>query len=385
MKSTINKRVVMGNKRVVTGVSILLMGFAVALSSQAPPVSQLVGTITEVRPAEISVRSDAGEIHTLSVPLDTPIKRIAPGQKDLRSAQLIHLGDLSVGDRVLTKINSTHTPAQALQIVAIKQSDLADKQQREREEWMRNGVGGLVKNVDSASGQILLSSGSGPSARTISIHTSSSTGMKRYAPESVRFDQALPAPIDAIHTGDQLRARGTKNSDGSEIAAIEIVSGSFMSLSGMIESIDLASSTLTMKDLATKKQFTIRISAEAQMRRLPDPMAQIIAVQLRSDSGIRPATKHDEAPSTMGEMRGHANLAGQADPQQILNRAPAIQLAGLRKGEAILLVATESAKGVTALTVLAGIEPLLESPAASKNMLSNWSLGSSGGAETAAQ
>ena len=52
--------------------------------------------------------------------------------------------------------------------------------------------------------------------------------LKRYAPGSVRFDQAQPAPIAAIQPGDQLWARGTKNADGSAIAADGIVSGSFL-------------------------------------------------------------------------------------------------------------------------------------------------------------
>ena len=56
--------------------------------------------------------------------------------------------------------------------------------------------------------------------------------LKRYAPASVRFDAAPPAPIDAIHAGDQLRARGTKNADGMSIAAEEVVSGTFRNLSG---------------------------------------------------------------------------------------------------------------------------------------------------------
>jgi len=38
----------------------------------------------------------------------------------------------------------------------MKQSDLALKQQKDREDWQRLGVGGLVKSVDSAGGVIVL-------------------------------------------------------------------------------------------------------------------------------------------------------------------------------------------------------------------------------------
>jgi hypothetical protein len=66
----------------------------------------------------------------------------------------------------------------------------------------------------------------------------------------------------------------------------------------------------------------------------------------------------------------------------MLSRAPAIQLADLQKGEAVMVVSTEGTSDVTAISLLAGVEPLLEAPAAS-NLLSNWSMGG-GGAEAAA-
>jgi len=74
---------------------------------------------------------------------------------------------------------------------------------------------------------------------------------------------------------------------------------------------------------------------------------------------------------------------GGGDPQQMLSHAPAIQIADLKKGEAVMLVSTEGTTDVTAITLLAGVEPLLESPAASQNLLSNWSMSSGGGADVA--
>jgi hypothetical protein len=70
----------------------------------------------------------------------------------------------------------------------------------------------------------------------------------------------------------------------------------------------------------------------------------------------------------------------------MLSRASAIQLGDLQKGEAVMLVATDGANEVTAITLLAGVEPLLEAPAASQNLLSNWSMnGGTSAAEAAAQ
>ena len=66
-----------------------------------------------------------------------------------------------------------------------------------------------------------------------------------------------------------------------------------------------------------------------------------------------------------------------------MSRAPAIQLSDLQKSEAVMLVSTQGSSDVTAITLLAGVEPLLEAPA-SQDLLSNWSMGT-GGAEAAAQ
>ena len=350
---------------------IALLAGAPLAGAQTP--SRFVGTITALGGNTLTVKTDQGQACPVEVPTTASLKRIAPGQRDLSAAQTIQFSDLAVGDRALVRLDpgAPAGAAQALQIVIVKQEDVALKEQKEREDWQRHGVGGLVKSVDAASGAIVLTSGAGAAAKTITVHTSSATMLKRYAPASVRFDAALPAPIEAIHVGDQLRARGAKNADGTEIAAEEVVSGSFRNISGTIASLDASASTLLVKDLATKKPVTVHISTEAQMRRLPDRAAQILAARLKETSG--------------GGQTGRLSGQGAGDPQQMITRAPAIQFADLKKGEAVILVATEGTTEVTAITLLAGVEPLLESSAASQDLLSNWSMNTGAGAAEAAQ
>jgi hypothetical protein len=381
---------------------------AALLFAQSP--SKFVGAVTAINGSTLTVKTDAGDVRAVEVPATAVLKRIAPGEKDLSAAVAIQFSDLAAGDRVLVKLdpNGSGATPQALQIIAIKQEDVAQKQQKDREDWQRRGVGGLVKSVDTAGGVIVLTSGAGASAKTVTVHTTKATLLKRYAPASVRYDAAVPAPIDAIQSGDQLRARGAKNADGTEIAAEEVISGSFRNISGTVTSIDAAGSTLVVKDLATKKQVTVHITADAQMRRLPDRMAQALAARLKGTPSGAPAgasatgANAQTAGAHAGGQQGGGQWSGQnggsgaggnggqwsgssggGDPQQMLSRAPAIQLADLQKGEAVMLVSTEGAAEVTAITLLAGVEPLLESPAASRDLLSNWSVGS--GAPDAAQ
>jgi hypothetical protein len=165
-----------------------------------------------------------------------------------------------------------------------------------------------------------------------------------------------------------------------------VVSGSFRNIAGTVSSIDAAGATLVVKDLATKKPVTIHIAADAQMRRLPEAMAQFLAMRLKGNAGAAGAGANSSAGGQRGSGQGGGNGqwagrnggqgGGFSDPQQVLNRAPAIQLSDLKKGDAVMLVSTDGTTEVTAITLLAGVEPLLEAPAASQNLLSNWSMGS---------
>jgi hypothetical protein len=68
----------------------------------------------------------------------------------------------------------------------------------------------------------------------------------------------------------------------------------------------------------------------------------------------------------------------------MISRAPAIHLSDLQKGDAVMLVSTQGTTDVTAVTLLAGVEPLLQASAATQSMLlSGWNMGN-GSAEAAA-
>jgi len=356
--------------------------------------------VTAISGDTLTVKTDAGQVNQVEVPSTAQLKRIAPGQTDLTKAESLDFASIAIGDRVLVTLDpnatggATGATPQALRIIAIKQSDVAQKQKTEAEQW-NQGVHGLVKSVDAAGGVILVNSRVGAVTKEVTVNTTTTTVLKRYAPGSVRFDQAQPAPIAAIQAGDQLWARGTKNADGSAIAADGIVSGSFLSIAGTILATDATSSTLTVKDLATKKSVTIHITADAQLRRLPDTMAAVLAARLKGgpggagagsagtgatgagSAGNGPPAGAGGPPRSFNQSGGQGGGGGASrmDLETVLERAPVIQLASLQKGDAVMIVATEDASGVSAVKLLAGVEPLLEAPQA-QDLLSSWSLSS---------
>jgi Domain of unknown function (DUF5666) len=398
----------MASKKLRTSWAVLLvLGFAGGVAgAQAPAApARFVGTITAITGDTLSVKPDNGDARQVRVPATAALKRVEPGQKDLSGAATIQLSDLETGDRVLVRIdpNATGDVPQAAQIVTIKQADVAKRQQQDREDWARSGVGGLVKSVDAGGGVIVLTSGAGPTLKIIQVHVGKTTVLKRYAPASVRYDLAQPAPIDAIQAGDQLRARGKKNADGTEVDAAEVVSGSFRNISGTIASLDASSSTFSVKDLLTKKQVTVHITPDAQMHALPEMMARMLAARLKgttTTSGGNGSAAPASAGGAGGAPRAWGNGTGQSggagygtgngqgrggDMQAMLNRTPVIHFSDLKKGDAVMLVATSGASDFTAITLLTGVEPLLEAPEASRSLLANWSMGSGGGAEAESQ
>ena len=361
--------------------SLALAFSGILCLAQAPaPPARFVGTITAINGDTLTVKPDNGDVRQVQVPATAALKRVEPGQKDLSGAATIQLTDLATGDRVLVRLdpNASGDASQATQIVTIKAADVAQKQQQDREEWARSSVGGLVKSVDPASGVLVLTSGAGPTLKIVTVHVNKSTVLKRYAPASVRFDLAQPAPIDAIQPGDQVRARGTKNADGTEIDAAEVVSGSFRNISGTVASLDESGSSFSVKDLLTKKQITVHITPDSQMHSLPENMARVMAARLKGSAPAAGAGAGQQR-SGAGGQGGGGGQGRSGDMQALLNRTPAIHFSDLKKGDAVMLVATAGASDVTAITLLTGVEPLLEAPEASRDLLANWSMGSGGG------
>jgi hypothetical protein len=312
--------------------------------------------------------------------------RIAPGQKDLKDAVTIQLQELLPGDRILVrgKLADDGKTVQAVSVIAMMKADITEKQAHEREEWQKHGTGGLVSSVDPAANAIVVSLPAVGEKKNVTIHISKDTVLRRYAPDSVKFDDAKPAPLEQIKAGDQLLARGTRSADGSELTADEIVSGTFRNIAGMISSIDVSANSITLQDLITKKVITVKITGDSQVRKLPPPMAQRIAARLKgapTDAASPPAS----GTGASGSGGAGRNGGGSGDLQQAISRMPAVTLAELQKGDAVMIVATESGPNgmPSVIKLYAGVEPILEaSPSSSaSSILSPWSLSGAPGGE----
>jgi hypothetical protein len=374
-----------------------------ASNSGGAQVAKAVGVIKTIQADSITVAAESGGEVTAQLTGSTKILRVPPGEKDLKNATALQAQELQPGDRVLIRgqASADGRTIAALAVIVMKQSDVAAKQQHELEDWQKRGVDGVVTAVDAATGIITISPGRIGANKNIAVHIAKDTILRRYAPGSVKFDDAKPAPVDQIKVGDQLRARGTRSPDGSEVSAEEIVSGSFPNIAGTIKAIDAENNTITVQDAISKSTVVVKVVPDSQLQKLPAEMAQRIAMRLKSSvggGGDRPggvgqsqATSGQGAASGAGGGRGQGGGPGGNGPpdlQRMLSRLPTIKLSDLQKGDAVVILATagRTSDAVTAIKLVAGVEAILSaSPNQSASLLSPWSLGAPGGEGEAAQ
>lgn len=367
--------------------------FASGASPQAQETGQAaitrrIGAIKAINGTTVTLAPDSGPEVTVTVLPTTRIVRVEPGEKSLKNAVPVQLSDLQVGDRILVggKASDDSKSLAASSVVVMKASDVAARQEQERQDWQKRGLGGLVKTVDPSTGTVTISVSGFGGNKTVAVHTTKATIIRRYAPDSVKFDDAQISTLQAIQPGDQLRARGDRSADGTELTAEEIVSGSFRNVAGTVNSVDASAGTISVQDLLSKKVVQVKVTSESQLHKLPPEIAQRIATRLKSAmppgapgagaaKGSAQAVNGPQPPAGgMGARPG-----GAPDFQQMLNRMPAVTLDDLHKGDAVLIVATQGTTTTsgTAITLLSGVEPILQAaPSGSEAMmLAPWSLG----------
>jgi len=397
---------------VTTVVFVLLAAFAAmcpasasgtqTANSSQPAIAKRIGTIKAINGNAMTLAPESGPEVPVTVEPNARLLRMTPGDKDLKNAAPIQLQDLQVGDTVRVRgyASDDGKSIDALEVLVITRLAIDAVREQIRQDWQKRGLGGLVSSVDPSAGTVTVSVTGFGGKKSVTVHSVKNTIIRRYAPDSVKFDDAKPSSLQEIHPGDQLRARGEKSADGLEMTAEEIVTGSFRNIAGTVNSVNANDGTVTVQDLLTKKPVVVKITSDSQLHQLPAEFAQRIAMRLKSsmagDAASGATGNHAEAPSGSGAGRpsgmagGGANggqmagmhQGGAPDFQQMLNRMPSVTLPDLHKGDAVLIVATEgSASSSTAITLLSGVEPILQAAPSQAMMLTPWSLGGAPGGE----
>jgi len=377
-----------------------------AQDAAQPAVARRLGTVKAINGNAITLTPDSGPEVAVTVQPNARLLRIAAGEKDLKNATPIRMQDLQVGDRVRVRgqASADGTSIAALEVIVIPTSVVAAVSDQMRQDWQKRGIGGPVSAVDPAAGTVTISTSSFAGKKSIVVRTTKSTVIHRYAPDSAKPEDAKPSTLQEVHIGDQLRARGDRNPDGSELAAEEIYAGNFPNIAGLIKSIDASGGTISVQDVLSKKTVQLKIASDSQLHQIPAEMAQRFATRLKSalppgmpgapmnsSAGSSSPTAGQAAPGGgmpgggMGAGSGGARSGGAFDFQRLLDQTPAVALADLHKGDAVAVLATEGtpASGSTVIKLFSGVEPILQAaPNGSQAMmLAPWSLGGAPGGD----
>jgi hypothetical protein len=401
---------------------VLIAGLPTSSTAQnsGQTIAKSLGAIKAINGGSITLAPESGPQITADVQSNARILRLNPGDKDPKNATPITLQDLQVGDtiRVRGYASADGKSIATLEVIVITKAAVSAVGDQIRQDWQKRGIGGLISAVDPAAGTVTISITTLSGKKIIAIHTSKSTVIRRYAADSIKYEDAAPSSFAAIQVGDQLRARGERSADGAEFTAEEIVTGTFPFIVGTVKSVDASAGTLSVQDILSKKTVDVKTNAQSQLHKIPAEMAQRFAARLKS--GMPPGTPGagggvganggSKPPASENAQAGQSSQTAQGTPtgappagagstrpggapdfQQLLSRLPSSTLADLQlqKGDAVVILATQgsSTSASTAITLLSGVEPILQAaPNASQAMmLTPWSLGGAPGGDAGSQ
>jgi hypothetical protein len=321
-------------------------------AAEAATPKAISGTVTEfkVNSLEIGVKTDDGEAVFFTVGPETEVVQIPPGERNLDKAKPAKVTDLSRGDRILVSFVTGLTDAR--RIVWISATDIAARNAAERLDWQKRGISGIVAAKDG--NQITLETRTPQGVETTTVAVTGKTLIRRYAPDSVSFVDAQPSSIAEIAKGDQVRSRGARSEDRKKITAEDVVFGTFLTKMGPIATVDPEARTIRIQDLATQKALTVKLTANSQVKMLPDKKAMFAAMLTAGGPHAAPGAAHDAA--------SEQSAAGGFDMAKMIGQLPAGKIEDLKTGSTIIVTSTAGAKSdeVTAILLMANADDLIQ-------------------------
>jgi hypothetical protein len=317
----------MRNASIVIMTLILLAGGQGMAQTAAN--KSVLGTVTSFnRDAKaLEVKPDNAPPVPVKLLPNTVVQRIAPGETNLRNATAINLSEIALGDRVLVTLASNG--ADVLRIVLMAATDIAKRDDADRQDWNKRGFGGVVSGKNGTQILLKLKTPRGDVQQTIDV--SEKTKFRRYSPDSVKFADARPSKIDEISVGDQIRARGEKSPDGLRVDAEEVVFGTFLTKAGSVVSIDPAGREITVKELGNGRPFVIKVTPDSSIKQMS------------------------------GSAEGRGGPAPGANLAQIVDALPAAKIEDVKPGASIVVSGAKGleADKVTAIVLVTNADALI--------------------------
>jgi co-chaperonin GroES (HSP10) len=332
------------------------------------------GAIGEVKVIDVAgkqmiLKTDAGTLVGVVLSDATTYMRVPPGEKTLDKATKIAFSDVGEGDRVFArgKVSDDRKTVTGRIVIVMTKVDIAKKQELEREEWKKRGLLGVITAVKPETKEITISSRTMAGQQSIIIPVSDKVEMRRYAPDSIKFADAKEAKFAELKVGDQLRALGDKNPDGTQFTAEKVVTGTFRIAAGVVTAIDAATGEVKINDMQTKLPLTVVVKTDSVLRKFPSA-DQMGGMRMggggQGGPGGGAPGAGGAAPAGQGGMRPGGG--GGMNMQDMLERLPTIAVADVKVGDTIIVSSTQGAdpSRLTAISLISGADTLLNMIAA---------------------
>lgn len=367
---------------ILTTLSFVAIVIAQPAADPGIKSTQVYGKVTAINAsaAQFTVTTAAGNAVQVNVGEKTTYERMPPGETDRTKAVATAFQDIAVGDGLVARgfvaADKKSVPAQ--QIIVVSQSDIAKKQEKDRAEWRRRGVSGIVASVNPSTQEITVNSRSlMGQPQSVIIPISSKVNLRRYPPGTVpKYSEAKPSKLEEVKVGDQLRALGDKTADGTHLTPEEVIFGTFKIAGGTITEIDAANNQIKINDLQTKKPIIVLFKPDSVIRRLPQGAGMMMGGGGPGGPGGAgapgQARPQGAAPAQGQTAQGASPNGQQGGPQgprpgggsnlaDILERMPTISINELKVGDTILMSSVPGADPaqLTAIQLVSGVEPLL--------------------------
>jgi hypothetical protein len=305
----------------------------------------------------------------VSIDDKTVCRRVPPGETTLEKAVVIAFEDIIVGDRVIARgaLDESGKVMHAGAIIVVSKEEIEKKRERDRAEWLRRGITGTIVELKPETTQIIVLTRLGADTKRVTINTIENVRFRRYAPGSVKFADAKLSSFADLKVNDQLRALGEKSADGSRFVAEEVVSGTFRTASGTITDINVANGEIKINDLQTRQPLIIDVNRDAVLRRFTPELVELLK---QSALGAAKKGSSEERKTSAGSSTGASPAQSESDLQDRIEQLPALTLADLKTGDAVLVASTtgSSPNRVTAIIVAVGVEDFLKWQAQTANV-----------------
>lgn len=360
-------------------VFVLISLFSSALLAQTPSAAPkpvyFAGELLAIGDKKLTLKdAKAGSVE-ITVNEKSVFKKASAENTSLAAATAGKLEEIVVGDKLTISALQDGNAFVARNVYYITKADITAKHEKEKLEWRTRAIAGKVGTVNAQTNQVTVEvRGLVGNTTNVVVTPKPEAKFKRYATDSIKYDEAKDSSMAEIKAGDMIRVLGDKSADGTSMAAEQVVTGAFQTIAGTVKSIDAEKGEVVITELQTKKDVTVVAAEASVMKRFPAETAERMAGAQTPAGGARPvgggaqpAGGQAQPAGGQGPTRvmmggpGGARPGGGGNLDEMIDRFPNITVADLKAGDMIAISSTKNGTTdrIKAIKLLAGVEPFI--------------------------